>query len=148
MIIVVCWEMSCETHTPSLAYCHVGKLKASMDEWTELLFQKLLQLKWQILGILYVVFYTIPVLGPRLVFGHTYLLHTKQFRIFRGTLLGSFKSTFISGLPLNGKCYGCSAPEFAHTSGCMLLLSWYFCFIRASLVSMGWTAEGLKFKSW
>jgi hypothetical protein len=36
-------------------------------------------------------------------------------------LLGSFKSTFILGLPVNRK-HGRSEPKFAHTSGCMLLL--------------------------
>jgi hypothetical protein len=35
-------------------------------------------------------------------------------------LLGPSKSTFMPGLPVNGR--GHSAPEFVHTSGCMLLL--------------------------
>jgi hypothetical protein len=37
-------------------------------------------------------------------------------------LQGSSKSTFMPGLPANGKCRH-SAPEFAYTSRCMLLLS-------------------------
>jgi hypothetical protein len=40
-------------------------------------------------------------------------------------LLGPSESTFLPGLPVNEKC-GQSAPEFAHTSGHMLLLSLTF----------------------
>jgi hypothetical protein len=38
-----------------------------------------------------------------------------------GGLLGYSKSTFMPGLPVNGK-YGCSATKFTHISGCILLL--------------------------
>jgi hypothetical protein len=59
--------------------------------------------------------------------------NSKYFR----RLLGSSKSTFRPGLPVNGN-HDCSAPDFAHVSCCMLLLLPTFFFFRADSQITTW----------